>query len=247
MDGCEYVADSKTSSTSSRQGKFRLILADIGRRIANEQIAVGAYLPKEIELQEEFSASRQAVREALKVLGAKGMILARKRAGTIVCPRHQWDMLDSEVLAWHNPRSLPEYVLRDLVELRRAIEPMAARLAAARGDKFALKQVRDALDRMRTGKNSGEPMDFYSADIDFHLAVFEASGNDLVRRISTILSPLLRASFELQNLAHEPFDKGYAAHAAVYDAINVGNSQAAADAMEQLLDQARTEVFRNWQ
>ena len=74
------------------------IAHEIGRRIAGGDIGEGELIPRETELQEEFSASRQAVREALKVLGAKGMIEARKRAGTFVRPRTSWHLLDPDVL-----------------------------------------------------------------------------------------------------------------------------------------------------
>lgn len=154
------------------------IAHEIGRRIASGRIAEGELLPRESELQEEFAAGRQAVREALKVLGAKGMILARRRAGTFVRPRSSWNLLDPDVLAWHPPHALPERVLRDLVELRRLIEPSAAALAAERASSEDMERIEAALVRMREGLD--EPQNFYRADIEFHMAIFAASGNSLV-------------------------------------------------------------------
>lgn len=217
------------------------IAHEIGRRIAGGQLAEGTLLPRETELQEEFSASRQAVREALKVLGAKGMIVARKKAGTLVQARSAWNMLDPDVLAWHAVHPLPEQMLRDLVEMRRLIEPSAAALAAERATAEDRDRISEALTRMRGGLN--KPEQFYRADINFHLAIFAASGNSLVDRMSTILGPLLAASFRLQRKTNQSFGQGFDVHAAVFEAILRHDPNAARAAMERLLDRAITEVF----
>lgn len=217
------------------------IAHEIGRRIAGGVIPEGALLPRETELQEEFSASRQAVREALKVLSAKGMIHARKRAGTFVQGRETWNLLDPDVLAWHPAHGLPERVLSDLVEMRRLIEPAAARFAALRGDTEAVARIGTMLTRMRAAIE--DPEHFYEADIGFHLAIFAASGNSLIDRMSTILRPLLEASFRLQRETNRSFSEGFDVHAAVYEAIAARDGDRAMKAMESLLDRAITEVF----
>lgn len=217
------------------------IAHEVGRRIASGQIGEGQLLPREMELQEEFSAGRQAVREALKVLAAKGMIVARKRAGTSVRARSAWNMLDPDVLAWHPPHSLPASILRDLVEMRRLIEPSAAALAAQRATAQDVDRIGAALSQMNL--NVDHPQEFYRADIDFHLAIFAASGNSLIDRLSTILKPLLEASFRLQSEANTSFDKGFEFHAAVFEAISSRDGNMARTAMERLLDRAITEVL----
>ena len=217
------------------------IAHEIGRRIAGGGIREGDLIPRETELQEEFSASRQAVREALKVLGAKGMIEARRRAGTFVRPRSAWHLLDPDVLAWHPVHALPEQVLRDLVEMRRLIEPAAAGFAAERADAETLERIGQALERMRAGMD--EPTAFYQADVDFHLAIFSASGNSLVDRLSTILRPLLEVSFKLQRETNRSFGQGFTVHADVFDAIVSGDPARARKAMERLLDRASSELF----
>lgn len=236
------MSSASGSPLSETNAVYARIACAIGERIATGQIKEGALLPKEVALQAEFGASRQAVREALKVLGAKRMISARKRAGTSVSPRSDWDLLDADVLSWHTPGSLPDTVLRDLVELRRVIEPLAATLAARRADAKALAKIGAALDDMRRGV--ADRTMFFKADIAFHLSIFEASGNGLVRQLSAILAPLLRISFDLQMKVHEPLSQGYAAHAAVFHAIKSGDAVTASAAMNRLLDRASTELFR---
>ncbi|WP_380058043.1 FadR/GntR family transcriptional regulator [Falsihalocynthiibacter sp. SS001] len=221
---------------------FERISDALGTRIAQGEIKEGEPLPKETELQDEFAAGRQAVREALKVLATKGLIRARKRAGTFVCPRDDWDMLDARVLSWHRPEDLPLYVLRDLVDLRRAVEPRAASLAAERADPASLAKLETALSRMHAELD--DKTAFYAADIDFHLAIFEASGNTLIQRLSSILTPLLKASFALQEQHHSSLKEGYEAHIEVLEAIKRNDGSSAA-AMEELLNRATTEIYRS--
>lgn len=212
---------------------------DIGRRIVSGGIREGEALPREAELSRQFAVSRQAVREALKVLAAKGLVTSRRRAGTHVVPRSAWNLLDPDVLAWHRPDALPPDFLSDLVELRRLIEPAAAEYAAQRGDTRRVAEIGAALDTMRASVD--EPDRFYAADVEFHLAIFAASGNALIERLSTILGPLLEASFRMQrDVANDP-ESVVGIHNAVYDAIVDSDGVRARQAMAELLASA-TEV-----
>ena len=197
-------------------------------------------MPREAELSEQFSISRQAVREALKVLAAKGLVSSRRRAGTYVTPRAAWNLLDPDVLAWHPRGQLSPEFLGDLVELRRLIEPAAAAYAAERGDPARIAGIAAALEAMR--RSIGDDKSYYPADAEFHVAIFAASGNTLIDRLSTILAPLLEASFVLQGRAGEPQAESVAMHAAVYDAIVAGDGQKARGAMDAILTLASTEI-----
>jgi DNA-binding FadR family transcriptional regulator len=213
---------------------------DIGRRIVSGEIAEGAALPREAELSQQFSVSRQAVREALKVLAAKGLVKSRRRSGTHVMPRASWNLLDPDVLAWHQPGSLSPDFLSDLGELRWLIEPAAAGLAASRGDPAGAAHVAEALEAMR--RAIGNPESFYAADVEFHLSIFSASGNALIERLSTILGPLLEASFRQQQGADSSSEALVAVHAAVYDAIVAGDAARARHSMESLLQNVSDQI-----
>jgi DNA-binding FadR family transcriptional regulator len=154
-------------------------------------------------------------------------------------PRSAWNLLDPDVLAWHRADTLPPDFLSDLVELRRLIEPAAAEYAAKRGDTRRIADIGAALDAMRASVD--EPDRFYAADVEFHLAIFAASGNVLIERLSTILGPLLEASFRAQmDVANDP-ETVVAIHDAVYDAIVDSDGPGARQAMADLLASA-TEV-----
>jgi DNA-binding FadR family transcriptional regulator len=227
----------------TNKGRHADILHELGRAIVGDVYREGAPLPRETELQEKFGASRQTVREAIKVLAAKGMVYARKRAGTFVTPRAGWNFLDPDILAWHAKGSLPSGILRDLVEIRRLIEPTAAEFAAERSGDEGIARIGRALDEMHIAVR--DPAHFYEADIQFHLAIFAASGNTLIDRMSTILRPLLEASFRIQSEANTDrgLDDGYGVHMAVFEAIEKRDGPRAKTAMQALLDRATTEVY----
>jgi len=227
---------------SSQTGLHAHILGVLGKAIASGAYPEGTLLPREAELQEQFKASRQTVREAIKVLTAKGMVYARKRAGTFVQPRSSWDLLDPDVLGWHPAGALPHDVLADFVEMRRLIEPAAARFAAARGTDAEIARIGEALEGMHVSVSDSDH--FYEADIEFHMAIFAASHNGVIGRMSAILRPLLEASFRLQREANERrgLHGGYDVHKSVYVAISARKPDEAVSAMERLLDRALTEI-----
>jgi len=226
----------------SSQGRHAGILRELGRAIAGGELAEGMALPRESELQERFGASRQTVREAIKILAAKGMVRARKRAGTFVQPRSSWNLLDADVLYWHPPAAVPQRLLRDLFEIRYLIEPASAQFAAERGEAEKIERIAAATTAMAAAVD--DPDRFYEADVAFHLAMFAASGNELVDRLSTILQPLLEVNFSLRRrLGPGGRQAAYEHHAAVHKAIAGRNPLAAKRAMEALLDRASAELF----
>src|SRR5437867_3062047 len=154
---------------------------EIGRQIVSGNRTEGELLPHETELAVQFDISRQAVREGLKVLAAKGLVTSRRRAGTHVAPRKSWNLLDPDVLAWCSPASLETIFIRDLVELRLLIEPAAAWMAASRADRAAVDAIGAALAEMR--RTAAMSDEFYAADVAFHSAIFAASGNSLINQL----------------------------------------------------------------
>ena len=215
---------------------------EIGRSIVSGGYAEGAGLPRECELAEGFGVSRQAVREALKVLGAKGLVASRRRTGTRVLPRSSWNLLDPDVLAWHSPETIRQEFLDDLIELRRVIEPAAAALAARRADPERLARIKAALDEMRA--NAANTVEFLEADAEFHIALLTASGNSLFERLSTIIGPVLDVSFKVQAQETWRFKIAIEQHAAVYEAIARGDAETARDTMTEIVSTAQETIDR---
>lgn len=214
----------------------------IGRRIVTGEIAEGDPLPREAELVREFKVSRQAVREALKVLAAKGLVAPRRRTGTVVLPRASWNLLDPDVLAWYTPEAVRPSLFGDLIELRRVIEPAAAELAATRVDPDRLARMKAALDRMAAATNN--PNAFFEADADYHGALLAATGNTLFERLDSISRAILKVTFSLHARSGPDYPLAVAQHTAVYDAIARGDAAGARRAMETILGTAHTHVTR---
>ena len=123
----------KAPLTYPRRGLHGEVVYTIGRRIVSGELKPGDPLPPEEELTADFDASRTVLREAVRVLAAKGLVEARPKTGTRVRPREEWNILDPDVLSWrvvgaaHDPQLYAE-----MTEVRLAIEPIATRLAATR-------------------------------------------------------------------------------------------------------------------
>ena len=222
-------------------GVHGTIVLAIGEDIVRGEIKPGERLPREAELIERFQASRTAIREAMKVLTAKGLVLARQRAGTKVRPRAEWDLLDADVLSWHNPDTISDTLVGDLVELRQFLEPKAARLAAERATEDDIEAMQAAHDRMA---RAADPTAFYAADIAFHLAVFAGCHNLLIQRLSGIVETVLTLSFKLQVSGLADLEAAAEAHGRVVDRIRYRDRAGAERAMRAVIGRAKVELRR---
>src|SRR5688572_24032485 len=128
--------------TRSRSHTSRVV-NDLGLGIVTGQLSEGSLLPGDQELLTKYRVSRTVLREALKTLGAKGLVQARARVGTRVQPRAAWNLFDPDVLVWHAEAGFRPEFLRHLAEIRMALEPEAAALAALRRTPANLKTIND--------------------------------------------------------------------------------------------------------
>src|SRR5258706_7642553 len=185
----------------------------------------------------DLAASRTSLREALKVLAAKGLIEMRQKIGTRVRPHDLWNMFDSDVLAWHHDQGLGEAIFRDLIELRQVTEPAAARLAASRATMGDLRRIGQALQSMQAAV--GDLAAYAPADVAFHVAIFAASHNALLARFAHLVADFLQLSFSIQQQALNQRDNriedDVGQHLAVFEAINRGDGDAAAAAMLEVI------------
>jgi DNA-binding FadR family transcriptional regulator len=214
----------------------RELVEELGGMIVRGDVPAGDNLPIEAELSKQFQASRTIVREAVKMLTAKGLVGSRPRRGTYVEPVAKWNLLDPDVLRWTLQRRFSLELLREFLVARRAIEPAAAREAAVLCDPAGVANIGACLERMRQAADGvGDPLE---ADIAFHLAILAASGNRFFRQFSHVVDTALRFSIRLTNTAKGVRAADVEDHAAIYDAIARGNAREARKASEYLLDEA---------
>ena len=200
--------------------------------------AAGAF-PIEAELCARFGVSRSVVREAVKMLTAKGLLSARPRRGTVVEPEPHWNLLDPDVLRWLLERAPSPALLVEFTQMRLGIEPQAAALAAqavGRGQAEMLPPIRAALARMRAaGTGDDDPL---ASDIAFHVAILHASGNRFLVQLRELVDTALRISIRLTNARKGVSLASVDDHARVLRAIEAADAPAAAAAMRELLGEA---------
>lgn len=202
----------------------------IGSAIVRGDYAVGSVLPSELDLCEQFGVSRTGIREALKMLGAKGLIAPRRRVGGIVNERAAWSLLDPDVLRWMRGTTTDLSLLTDLARLRLAIEPEAARQAAIRQDVVAIAAIRQAGEAM-----AADPAQALAADIAFHVALLRASGNRFFQALGPMVESALAMSIPVTNEVKQVPKADILLHMAIHDAIRDGRAEAAAELSHGLI------------
>lgn len=234
------LLEKQTYPTGPLHGR---VAHEMGRLIVSGAIAEGGFLPRETELSKKFDVSRQAVREGLKVLAAKGLVNSRRRAGTYVLPRRNWNLFDPDVLAWHPPASLAPEFFSDLIELRRTVEPAAAATAALRAKPEDIAQIGESIEVMRSNAVINSDV-FLEADAEFHTAILSASGNVFFVRLSTVLGPLLDANFRIQTRLSPSLSSAVKLHEAVFEGIAARDPERAKNAMERVVGVASDQTLR---
>ncbi|MGX6605323.1 FadR/GntR family transcriptional regulator [Micromonosporaceae bacterium Da 78-11] len=213
----------------------------IARRIVSGQIAEGDTLDI-THLQQELDVSLTAVREALRVLAAKGLVDARQKRGTFVRAREHWNLLDADLIRWQFSDRVDPDFLEHLAEIREIIEPAAARLAARRRTPEDLDALQAALDAMVDAE--GDPAAEVEADLGFHRALLAATHNELLERMEMILTPGLAARDRLVHSAADGRDDPVPSHRGVLAAIRAGDTAQAEDATTALLVKAASDLDR---
>ena len=165
--------------------------------IQSEREAGAVSFPNEADLGQQLGVSRTVLREAMKVLADKGMIEMRPKTGTRARPRVDWRLLDPDVLRWQAETSPDIRFLRDLAEVRLAIQPTAAGFAAVRATPEDLEAIEAALIRREAVGRRGSAEAVSGADLDFHEAVVAASHNPLLVQLSQAIREPFRASLTI--------------------------------------------------
>ena len=177
--------------TEQRQSNTH-VAREIARLIVTGVWQEGWTLPREIELASQFEVSRTSIRESLSVLKAKGLIAARQKAGTHVRERVNWNMLDAELLEWTLAQRPTEDFARQLLEVRRIVEPEACAICAARGSDTDLARIERAFRDMDTAGMDRQA--FSEPDLRFHRAILTATGNDFLIAFGATVEAALRLS-----------------------------------------------------
>lgn len=211
------------------------IVDSLGLDIVSGRIPIGTTLPGDVELMARFGVSRTVLREALKTLAAKGLIVPRARIGTRVTSRENWSLFDADILNWHFESGIDETFLVHLSEIRIAFEPYAASLAAERATADDLIELDRCVGDL--GKETHSPESYAMADLRFHLAVAEASRNPFMRSVGSLIEAALAGVFKLSSPTEDLREVQSAAlsHRLIVDAIRARDAARARGAMEAVI------------
>lgn len=217
------------------------IVDELGLRIVGGAAPPGVPLPVEDDLAAELGVSRGALREAVKALAAKGMLRSRPRTGTRVLPPQEWNHLDADVLRWQQ-RCRPRLLLEETGQLRRIVEPEAARSAAAQARPDELRALRDALAAMEEAARRRDRAGYVEADIAFHRGLLDASGNRLLGSLGRAVRAALEHSFSVSTQTPQAVETSLPAHRRVLEAVEGGDAAAAGSAARGIIAAAEREI-----
>jgi GntR family transcriptional repressor for pyruvate dehydrogenase complex len=208
------------------------LVLEIRHHIMSGEWPAGSKIPTERQLCERFEVSRSVVREAISALVCLGILRTRQGGGVFVCVERDSSWIEALVpVLPAGPRMLAE-----LMTLRKAIEPVAAGLAATRADQQALTAIRAAHDAMTRSNSVSERI---SAGLAFHHAIARGSGNDLLTRLLTNLIDLFAASHRITLESETGKHEGLVDHAGILHAITSGDAELAQ--REMLIHLLKTE------
>jgi len=225
----------KAMPLPSRHG---VIAARLGGEILSGKRKPGSRLPSVEEMYDLFGVSRVVVREVIKTLTAKGLVMSRTKVGTLVTEASSWNWLDADVLDWRSRAGLDRAFLEQITEMRQAVEPMGAMLAARNRTRQDIVRLRTCLAAMREAE--GDDRRFPEADLAYHLAIGDASGNPLMRSFGAVIRAALGGLIAMSNASVKAnTGRGHAGstdnHAAILVAIEARDEEGARDAMLRVI------------
>ena len=222
-----------------------LAVEHLGTRIVSGELAPGTVLRTE-SLEGDRKVSRSGGREAVRVAQSLGLVESVRRVGLRVLPMTAWNLFDPSVIRWRLASEHKGAQLRSLTELRTAVEPVAAELAA----RFAPAHLGSELMRiaaaMRSAGRAGDARSFLELDVEFHRTVLRASGNEMFAALGDAVGEVLRGRTSSGLMPTHPNEDAMQWHVDVADAILAGRPDAARAAMLRVLGRTADDVERTW-
>lgn len=218
------------------------VLDALGAAIVSGRLPVGHVMLLD-SIAVEQSVSRPVAREAVRVLQSLGLVETVKRIGVRVLPMASWNVLDPAVIQWRltGPGSLRQ--LRSLTELRTAVEPIAAGLAAANATAAQGAELTDLAAAMAASAGRGDIEAFLRDDVLFHRLVLTVSGNEMFARLSDVVAEVLRGHTLHEATPSGPDRESLDLHLRIAEAIASGRAAEATAAMSAVSTKTLSEIL----
>jgi DNA-binding FadR family transcriptional regulator len=225
-----------------RPKSFHAAVVDrLAAMIIGGDIVAGSQMPTEAELCASMGVSRTILREAVKTLSAKGLVATGPRIGTRPLPPSAWNLLDPDVIRWRLAAGVDQTFVRDILELRLAIEPEAAALAARRAEPDDIARLGAALAGMEAAVK-GHGASYLDADLSFHQTILGATRNQFFAALKPAIDALLRVSFRFSVKSRASAMSSLPLHRDVHDAIAAARPDEAERALRRLISAAREDI-----
>ncbi len=218
-------------------GLHSAVVDRLGRDIVTGGLPVGSTIAAE-PIADDFGVSRTVIREAVRVLESLGLVTVRRRVGITVQPAAHWSPYDSRVLRWRLAGPDRVQQLRHLSEIRAAIEPIAARLAAQRAEPDQCGALSAAVIGMSVTARAANASDYLAHDIAFHTTLLTASGNPMMAGLVDMVTAVLtgRTAHDLMPVIAEP--EAVRLHGVAAAAIQSGDADGAERAMAAIVTES---------
>lgn len=212
-----------------------LVVEWLGSRIASGQLSGVLDLD---HIARRFHVSRSLVRECLRTLAAKGMVLARQRTGTRVTDPEQWSLLDEQVIRWRAAGPYRFVQMQESLQVRQRLEPLAARLMATNRSEDQLQRLEQATERIARAISLKSGPAMIEADTAFHRELYLASGNTMLGCLAGTVHACLRVPDfqDYREFSSDTVDR----HQRLTDRIAAGDADGAEEAAEHLMSLTTT-------
>jgi DNA-binding FadR family transcriptional regulator len=206
------------------------VLSKLGPRIVTGGLPAGSTINLEW-VQQEFEVSRTVAREVVQVLASMRLVDSRRRTGVTVLPSDQWDIYDRAVIRWRLTGPERENQLHQLSQLRAAIEPPAAALAARFADDTQRDRIVELGEALEATGSAGDLTTFLEYDIAYHRLLLEASGNNMFAGLAHVVEEVLRGRTDHQLMPPQPKPEARRLHSVVAEAVSGREPEVASAAM----------------
>lgn len=227
-------------------GLHARVLDLLGLAVCAGDLASGSVVRID-QLQARYGVSRSVMREAIRVLASMGLVASRRRVGVQVLPPARWNLYDPQVIRWRLASPARSAQLRSLTELRTAVEPEAARLAAMRAPLAGASELMGLAGKLWAAGQANDAEAFLLLDIQFHRLVLSCSGNEMFAKLNTLVEAVLTGRTQYGLMPRHPHNEALQLHVDVASAIQRGNGDEAHAAMLGIMARAFDEMSSIWE
>ncbi len=223
---------------------YRTVLADLGPQIVGGEIPQGSLITLEW-LGEKYGVSRTIAREVVQVLASMNLVESRRRTGIRIRPEEEWDAFAPALIRWRLEGEGRRAHLHELSELRAAVEPTSAALAARHADAAQREEIVRLAAQLEESGSAGDLATFLEQDVAFHRLLLRASGNAMFAGLSDVVEEVLRGRTDHDLMPPTPKPEARRLHQMVADAVAAGDQEVARTAMSAICAEVVSELSRS--